>query len=143
MNIDITSYRRSHFICHIPCFRITNPTMHSSSTREHPQTICKIKIFLENLMNYLSCDTRKSPTFLTNFCSRTALSNVIIWIHINIKHHLFFHWNEWFFLSLKMSWRCHIENCTYIYFVRHSLYKSLFEIICIFKTEVSAIDIIR
>lgn len=92
-------------------------------------------------MDYLSCNAWQSPTFLANFCSRTALSDIIIWVHINIKYHLLFHRNKWFFVCLKMSWRSHIENCSYIYFMRDSLNESLFEIISIFETEVSAIHI--
>jgi hypothetical protein len=42
---------------------------------------------------------------------------------------------------LKMSWRSHIENCSYIYFMRDSLNESLFEIISIFETKISAIHI--
>lgn len=48
-NVAVLSDSRSHFIGHISCFRVTNPTVDSSSSRKHPKATFKPEVILQQI----------------------------------------------------------------------------------------------
>lgn len=79
--------------------------MHTTTAGKDPQSVVDIEIFLKNLGDDLSSETGKGPASLTNLCSGATLSDIIVGVHIDIKHHLFFLRDECFLVSLQVTLR--------------------------------------
>lgn len=132
----------SHLVVHRSGFGIADPTMDTTTTREDPHDVLDVEVLLQDHVDQLGGQARESPTTLTNLGTLAALSDVIVSIHIDIKDHFLFLWDERLFVSLEMArWR-HIINCAKINFVRNSAHQCGLEFFRCFETEITTINVV-
>jgi len=119
-DVAVLCHGCSHFIGHVTSFWVADPAMDSSSSGENPQATVKAKVVLKHIGQKLCSHIEIAPALLADLCTRAACPNIIISVHIDIKDHLFLHWDEGFLVSGEMpTWR-KIEDCSDINFVWNS-----------------------
>jgi hypothetical protein len=69
--------------------------MYTSSSRKNIHKIVKVKVFLQSYSDYLNCHNQKLPALHTDCFTLTAVSDIVIVIHIEIENQLSFLSSAW------------------------------------------------
>ena len=84
--LEITGYSASCFIRKVTCSFVTDPGVHSTTSRVKPSNVLKAKIFAQSLLHDLDSHGHEFPALVTNAGSGTAaFANLVIIGQIDIE----------------------------------------------------------
>jgi len=126
-NVAVPNNSRSHVVGHFASSLITDPSVNTSSTREDPQHVLKVKVFVQDLCKDFHRNFEISEATLANIGSSTARTDIIVRVHVNIKDHLFLCWHKCSFVTSVVAVGRDIVDGPNVDFERHSIDQSCFQ----------------
>jgi len=88
-DIAISNYRAPHFVGHVSSPFVTNPSVKTTSARKNPKYVLEVEVFNQNISQDNHSNFKVLPTLFAHICPSAAAPDIIIVVHINIKHHFF------------------------------------------------------
>lgn len=141
-NVAVGDDSRAHLVCHCPGCVVADPGVNTSTTREHPEKVRKVKVFNKGVRDDDHGNFEVGEAAFADVGPLAARANIIVIIHIDIEDHFFLHGHERFFVARVVTiWR-NVVHCSNVNFVRHSINQRLFELLSIFEAQVATVNIV-
>ena len=126
--IAVADHCLSHVVLHFPRCFVTDPGVNTSTAREDPQQIGKVKVLSQYLSDNDHCNLEVGEAPLAYVCPFAAGSNIVVVVHIDIEDHLFVGGNEGFFVTSIVSVGWDVVYSTDVDFVWYSVHQCFFEV---------------